>query len=55
METQLPIMTKDEKLDLQWKVRFCIGQGLTLEQTVKKLAPYGFTKATISKYYNALK
>lgn len=46
-------MTTQEKLDLQWKVRFCIGQGLSRKDTITKLLAYGFQKRMISKYYAA--
>lgn len=46
-------MTTKEKLDLQWKVRHCIGSGLTRKETVAKLSGYGFAKSTISKYFTA--
>lgn len=50
-KTGRSIMTTDEKLDLQWKVRYCIGQGMTRQQTIEKLVSSGFLKGTISKYY----
>lgn len=46
-------MTKQEKSDLQWKVRFMLGAGQPDNKIIETLTKDGFKKATIKKYIKA--
>lgn len=46
-------MTNQEKSDLQWKVRFLLGQGFSKAAIVDTLQKLGFQKQTIKKYIAA--
>lgn len=43
-------MTNEQKRDLQWKVRYYLGDGKSDAFIVKELTKLGFQKATIKKY-----
>lgn len=43
-------MTNAEKSDLEWKVRYYLGDGKTDEQIIELLMKLGFEKETIKKY-----
>lgn len=46
-------MTNAEKSDLQWKVRYYLGDGKSDAEIVKLLVKLGFQKETIKKYIKA--
>ncbi len=46
-------MTNQEKSDLQWKVRYYLGEGKPNSEIIERLEKLGFQKATIKKYINA--
>lgn len=48
-------MTNQEKLDLQWKVRYYLGRGESDARILHLLMTAGFEKATIKKYIKAFK
>jgi len=46
-------MTNEEKRDLQWQVRYLLGDGKTNGVIVSQLMRRGFKKATIKQYIKA--
>jgi hypothetical protein len=48
-------MTKQEKLDLQWKVRYMVANGATTKKIVDDLYKLGFEKPTIRNYIKAFR
>lgn len=46
-------MTNEEKIDLQWQVRYLLGDGKTNGVIISRLMRQGFKKATIKKYIKA--
>lgn len=46
-------MTNSEKSDLQWKVRYYLGEGRSDKFIVNTLVKLGFQKPTIKKYIKA--
>ena len=43
-------MTNQQKRDLQWNVRFYLGDGKSDKEIIDRLHKQGFEKATIKKY-----
>lgn len=48
-------MTNKQKLDLQWNVRFYLGDGKCDAEIIKRLEKQGYKGTTIRKYIKAFK
>lgn len=48
-------MTNKEKAELTRLVKESIGDGRTMNETVKRVERHGFTNSTIRKYYRVWK
>lgn len=48
-------MTNKEKQDLQWRVRYYLGDGKKDSEIIELLSKLGFEKALIKKYIKAFK
>ncbi len=46
-------MTNKQKLDLQWNVRYLLGDGKSDVEIIKILSRDGYEKQTIKKYIKA--
>jgi len=46
-------MSNKEKLDLQWHIRYMLGQGKTDSEIVERLKKDGYHKDTIKKFLKA--